>query len=307
MGGGGGGGLSHRNPEETVRRLEQSKRDTENEVYSARASALLDDKLTSFNNRDTAAIQKHLDEILRALGRDVTGSVDLRFAGSVAKHTWVDGLSDIDSLVMLDKCELAEQTPQAAKDYLDRRIKERFPKTEISQGTLAVTVKFADVDVQLLPAVSCEGAVKIPSEDGRSWARIKPQEFTRVLSEVNQAKGNKVVPVVKLAKAIIANLPDPHRISGYHTESLGVEVFRNYDGPLRTKEMLKHFFTEATPRLLRPIVDRTGQSVHVDDALGAPNSTARQVISDAFDRVARKMNKADASETVEVWRDLFGD
>lgn len=274
-------------------------------AFEVKCNDLLSGLLTNFNSRDTGAVRTHISEIERALGKEVEGSIDLEFGGSVAKHTYVDGLSDVDALVVLDNCELATSSPDDAKFYLVNRLQERFPNTEITEGQLAVTVSFSDIDVQLLPAVTCNNTTHIANEAGTDWAPIKPEQFARALTKVNSDNGRKVVPVVKLAKAIIANLPEQQRITGYHAESLAVAIFREYGGPYTLKAMLKHYFNEATRRVLAPILDSTGQSVHVDDSLGSADTVERRNVSAAFARVSRRMGNADAAETLEGWQGLF--
>lgn len=275
------------------------------EAYETSCNAFLRELLVEYNDRNVDAVRIHLDEIEKALGKEVEGSVDLVFGGSVAKRTYVEGLSDVDALVVLDNCELADATPGEAKFYLVNRLQDRFPNTDIVEGQLAVTVKFADIDVQLLPAITCNSTTHIANEAGTGWAPIRPKQFAEALSRVNAEKGGKVVPVVKLAKAIVANLPEPQRVSGYHAESLAVAIFRDYQGPYTLKAMVKHYFGEAARRVLEPIRDSTGQSVHVDDALGPSNSLERRSISSAFARVERRMGNADAAGTLEGWEGLF--
>jgi hypothetical protein len=303
--GGGGGGYFSGDIGPTLRNLRAAQLQTRDEEYEAETNTLLASYLSAFNDRDRDSISRRLEEIKKALEKELDGTVDLKMGGSVSKHTYVDGLSDIDSLVMLDSCELAERSPAEAKDYLAARLSERFPKTEVTEGRLAVTVRFKDMEIQLLPAVSCRDHVKIADETGERWSAIKPREFSSALTRVNQENGGKVVPVVKLAKGIISNLPEKHRISGYHAESLAVALFRTYEGPQQPKEMLKHFFSEGAKRLNEPIRDRTGQSVHVDDYLGETGSLDRRIVSDAFARIGRRMSNADASSSAEVWRALF--
>jgi predicted nucleotidyltransferase len=288
-------------------KLRASDESTENSEYEAHVASLLASQLTAFNDRDDEAIDRHLTEIKRALEKELEDTVDLMFGGSVAKQTYVDGLSDIDSLVILDNCDLAGGTPDEAKEYFARRLRERFPKTKVKEGNLAVTVRFADAEIQLLPAISCERNVKIADSSGHRWSEINPRGFTKVLRETNQRSGKKVIPIIKLAKGIIANLPGKHRISGYHAESLAVEIFKNYNGDLTPKAMLRHYFHESSRRVQQPIRDRTGQSVHVDDYLGASNSLERKIVSDAFDRVSRRMSNADSAGSVEEWSRLFGE
>lgn len=304
---GSGSGYFNHDPKDSMRDLKDSQQRAKNDQYETQCNALLGTYLSNFNDRDNEAISKHLAEIKRALDNELEGTIDLKFGGSISKHTFVNGLSDVDSLIMLDNCELSDQPPSSAKEYLLNRLKERFPNTEITAGKLAVTVKFLDSEIQLLPAVSCRDHVKIADVTGTQWAIIKPKEFAKVLNQVNQEKAGKVVPVIKLVKAIIGNLPEPHRISGYHAESLAVALFRDCTVELKTKAMLKHYFSEGAVRVLQPIKDHTGQSVHVDDSLGGENSLERRIISDAFSRIARRINNADAAGRLEDWRNLLGD
>lgn len=305
--GGGGGDYFKSDPETLRQRLRESEQGTEDTQYEAEVSNVLSALLTQYNDRDREAIDRHLDEIKKALEKDLEGTIDLLFGGSVAKHTYIDGFSDIDSLVILDSCELADGSPEAAKEYFAQQLQERFPKTKVEVGRLAVTIHFSDAVIQLLPAISCENDVKIADRTGVNWSQIKPKEFTGVLSRTNQQVGNKAVPVVKLAKAIIANLPEKQQISGYHAESLAVEIFKNYNGEQKPKAMLEYYFQKASQLLQQPIRDRTGQSVHADDYLGTPNSLERRIVSDAFSRVYRRMNNADNASSIDEWHKLFGD
>jgi hypothetical protein len=167
-------------------------------------------------------------------------------------------------------------------------------------------VRFSDAEIQLLPAISCKNHIKIADKTGRAWSLISPKEFSSAFTRINQQVGRKVVPVIKLAKAIISNLPEKHQISGYHAESLAIDIFKNYKEGLKPKVMLKHFFQAACQRVRKPIIDRTGQSVHVDDYLGPANSLERRIVSDAFDRVYRRLNNADNASSLDEWNKLFG-
>jgi hypothetical protein len=306
VGGSGGGGYFSGDPFKARRAL-AAQDATRDEFYEASCNNALQELLGGLNNRDVDAIATHLGEIKRAIEDELDGTIDLRFGGSVAKHTYVDGLSDVDSLVLLDKCELAAGPPSAAKKFLATRLEEELVGASISTGALAVTVRFPDAEVQLLPAVSCEGAVQIADSGSDQWARIRPRDFSRVLSQVNEEKGRKVVPVIKLAKAIIANFPESTKLTGYHAESLAVAAFRSYAGPLTHKTMLRFFFERGASLVRSPIKDRTGQSVHVDDYLGGEGSLERRIVSDYFARISRRMALADSAQSVDQWKRLFED
>ena len=78
------------------------------------------------------------------------------------------------------------------------------------------------------------------------------------------------MPLVKLAKAVMADFPESYRPSGYHVESVAVEAFARYSGPKNYKAMLHHFFERGSGLVLGPIQDSTGQSLNVDENLGPP-------------------------------------
>jgi predicted RND superfamily exporter protein len=261
--------------------------------------------LADYNNRDVSVIQGHLDTIKSALEQEIDGNVDILYGGSVAKHTYVDGISDIDALVLINKSELKDKSPAEVKKYFFERLQARLPRTQIGQGNLAVTVEFRDSEIQLLPAIRHESGFKIADFTGNNWSAIKPIEFTSLLTGINQNNGGKVVPTIKLAKSIISELPESQRLSGYHVEAIAVEVFQKYQGSKKTKDMLKYFFDEASRQVLRPIRDTTGQSMHVDDYLGSVNSADRNRVSKSLDRISRRMKNADGAQSIDQWRDIL--
>jgi len=304
--GGSGSGYFSSEPGSLIRQIRDSQDATEVESFEVACNSELSGLLSEFNDRNTGAVNTHLDEIANALSKDQESLVRLAFGGSVAKRTYVEGLSDVDCLVYLDNTKMENASPQEAKDYLEQRLKERFPRTPITQGRLAITIQFLDCEIQLLPAKRSGGAIRIPDQTGESWSTVlRPREFAKKLTETNAANGGKVVPVVKLAKAIIANLGDKQKVSGYHAESLAVEAFENYQGLRTPKAMLVHYFKESAQRVMGPIRDSTGQSVHVDEYLGQPSSLERRIVSDAFARVERRMRTADTTQNVGDWLKLF--
>jgi hypothetical protein len=109
-----------------------------------------------------------------------------------------------------------------------------------------------------------------------------------------------------LAKAIIGQLPEAQRLSGYHIESLAIAAFRGYDGVKTPPTMLPVFFERARELVLAPIRDSTGQSVHVDQYLGPAQSELRQITGHLLGRLGRRMRNATAAQSTAQWRALFG-
>lgn len=288
-----------------TRKLRETEAQTKNQQFESEVSGIINSLLADYNNRDIPTIERHLDTIKDALEKEIEGTLNILYGGSVAKHTYVDGLSDIDTLILIDNSELKDKSPAEVKEYFFQRLQSRLPRTEIKEGNLAVTLKFKSVEIQLLPAIRHKSGFKIAYASGSSWSAIKPREFTRLLTEVNQSNSGKVVPTIKLVKSIISGLPENQRLSGYHVEAIAVKVFQKYQGSKTTKDMLQHFFKEAPKRVLKLIQDKTGQSMHIDDYLGSENSSERKRISRSLDRINRRMKNADGAQSIEQWRDIL--
>lgn len=307
MGGGGKIDLPRRiSTEELLRRASSAEQKAS---YENKLNAYFGTLLSNFNNRDTEQIRTHLDTIANALGKDIEGKIDLIYGGSVAKHTYVDGLSDIDILAIINETSLTDASPSFVLKYFAERLQERLPNTDIKIGKLAVTVMFADGhEIQVLPALSTKTGIRILNADGSHWTNIvRPTAFANKLTQVNQSNSRRVVPVIKLFKALNEQLPKDARLSGYHIESLAINAFESYEGRPVYKDMLLHFSEYAVTAVLSPIKDRTGQSLHVDDHLGGAESLERQKVSIALKRTVARMKLADSEASLETWRELMGE
>ncbi|MEQ8229692.1 MAG: CBASS oligonucleotide cyclase [Rhodospirillales bacterium] len=308
-GGGGRDGpfTSDRSPEklkELVRKAEDKAASAE---FEAKLSDNLGELLSGYNGRDTELVTDRLSDLKRVLEGEIEGTLDQLYGGSVAKHTYVDGLSDIDSLVLIDGTDLEDKSPHRVIEKLrNLLVKSNSDDLTITSGKMAVTVEYPDgMQIQLLPALRTDAGLAVPSSRHEGWSSIKPQAFQSALTRRNEECGGKLVPAIKLAKAVIATLPESQRLSGYHIESLAIAAFRGYDGPKTTTAMLPTFFEKAKDLVKAPIRDSTGQSVHVDTYLGGENSQQRQSTSHVLDRLARRMRNATAAGSIDQWLSMF--
>lgn len=311
MGGSGGGGTfgHQRTPEELRNIVRKAEDQTTVAAYEAELSRTLGDLLGAYNSRDIPTVNERLDNIKEAMQGAIAGTFDQLFGGSVAKHTYVDGLSDIDSVVLINDSDLENKSPQLALQRMEAIIRGRLKdEARVEHGRMAVTVTFPDgMVIQLLPAIkSGDLHLHVPSSRRDGWSKINPTTFREALSRRNQECGGKLVPTIKLAKAITGRLPEGQRLSGYHMEALGIAAFKGYKGEMTTSAMLPAFFDRARELVLSPIRDRTGQSVHVDEYLGPANNETRLALSHVLGRIARRMRNATAAGSTAQWRALFG-
>jgi hypothetical protein len=145
---------------------------------------------------------------------------------------------DIDSLVIINATDLQDKSPQAALAHMENSLEGGglADAMSVHHGRMAVTVEYRDgITIQLLPALKdADGRLHVPSSRRDGWSRINLAAFSEALTHHNQQCGNKLIPTIKLAKAINGTLPEAQKLSGYHMESLGIGAFRNFDGEKTT-------------------------------------------------------------------------
>ena len=310
MGGSGGGQFGGYTPGQIRAWIEEEQRNVDIASHEASINGQLADLLIQYNDRDVSLVRNRLQEIQTALESSLETAIELRFGGSVAKHTYVDGLSDVDALAILQDSETKDQTAgEVLDDFASTLGRLLGYEVNVSEGQLAVTITYPDeMAIQILPAVRTPEGVRIPNASGDTWSPvIRPDAFAAKLTEVNQLNNGQLIPVIKLAKAALSDLPDNIRPSGYHMESLAVEAFKNYAGPKTYKAMLHHFLDASSDLVLSPIRDRTGQSLHVDLELGDPNSRPRRTLSGIMYRIAKRMESADRAGATDDWLRAIGE
>ena len=305
MGGSGGGGIySERRVTSLRKAVDEARESAQKERFDSDVNRLLRETLSSFE-RDPDTTQNYLDRITTVL-KDEAEIEQLLFGGSVAKHTYVDGLSDVDALVVLNKKELEGQSPQQVLDLFFETLQNNLTYDTIKsvdKGRMAVTVTHRDgIEIQLLPAVRRDKSIGIPNAKVDGWKYTDPARFQRMLTQANIKMNNLLVPTIKLVKSIIAGLPEQKRLSGYHIEALSIDAVRDYRGPKTAKDTLIHIFEHSSKRVLTPIEDVTHQTNAIDEDLGKANSVQRKIVSDGLASVARRLK---AATTISQWKDTL--
>jgi|HubBroStandDraft_6_1064221.scaffolds.fasta_scaffold00154_18 SMODS domain-containing protein len=303
MGGSGGGGyFRNESPESVKVSLRREEQATANQTFEAEVSAQIGDLLSEYNDRDEDAVRRLLDKVKQSLTAKLEDiSITPVFGGSVRKHTYVNGISDVDALLVLKGDGLFDVPPSDVLDDFEAELGRRFKDANLLRDRMSVTLEEDDLNLQLLPAVRKGKNLLIPSASGEEWSKVQPEAFFRKLTEINDQYGRKVVPTIKIVKGINDTFPEGQKLTGYHIESLAIEAFRDYTGPQNTKAMIEHFFDFAKDGVLSPIRDSTGQSVHVDGYAGSKRSDCRKLMAQNLDRVARRIKNANATHSKDKW------
>ena len=262
--------------------------------------------LFQYKRRNAKAVTRHLKGVCDILRHEDNHVVQTKFGGSVQKGTYVTGLSDVDVLLIVNQSSLKNRPPSKVISYVRDTIERRLPNNPVSSGKLAVTVSYADkTEIQILPAIRANDGFRITKPGSTKWSDVvHPERFAERLIEVNHAKGGRVVPVVKLAKAIADcyTKESSRKISGYHMESLAIDAFSGYEGEIDSMSMLMHFLGHSMKAVMRPVKDSTGQSRFVDDYLGQADSAPRNRASTYFGQMRGKVKSC---STRAEFDDLF--
>jgi hypothetical protein len=293
-------------PDELRRKIREAELTAAEREFSPQLSARLAQLLSRVNDRDDVKLSARLDEIKATLKDELETEFSLKFGGSVAKHTFVDGLSDVDMLLVLKG---KSTTPRTILDRVSGELAQDFgARAKVSTGRMAVTLTYPDKDeIQLVPAVRIEKQLHVPRWSKNEWSPIDPDKFRKGLTKRNLDCGQKLIPVIKLAKSINGTFPEDQRLSGYHIESMAISAFKKFSGPKTVDKMLPHFFQRMAELVKSPMRDSTGQSVHVDANLGKANSESRIRLSRVLDRIARKMENATAAQSLTQWNAILGE
>ena len=264
--------------------------------------------LRDYNDRDTEAINRHIQVLRDALEQTNYDVLPTRLGGSVSRHTYVDGLSDIDVLARINDSTYSGQSPKVVIQRMAELIQQRLPHTKVRHGDLAVTVEYSDgIEIQVLPAIRTKDGYRIANPSPNEWSGvIHPERFANKLTKVNQARSGQVIPAVKLTKALAHHFirSDADKISGYHIESLAIEAFRNYQGPTDLKSMVHRLTDYSSTAVHQPIRDPSGQSRYVDDYMGAQGSKARQRAAANFRKMRDSINNCKSQADIDNLFDI---
>ena len=271
--------------------------------YDNDVNGWLRGKLKEYNKRPVEDISRHIDHLRDTLEWADDDVVRPLFGGSVHKHTYVNGLSDIDVLMTINDSAMSGMGPQDAIAHMENLIGERLPRTDVSSGDMAITVRYSDgIKIQLLPAIRGKDGVRVADPGTNRWSTVvRPDRFAKKLTEVNQANKGNVIPTIKLVKGLQVGVirNEKERISGYHMESLAIEAFQNYSGPHDLRSMVIRFCDFASGAVMNPIKDSTGQSRHVDGQLGEAGSGLRKRAANHFRSMLNRFSRCESGDDLD--------
>lgn len=301
-----GGSISK---ESIEREIENALTNTKKLEFETEVNDRIKEALSGYNERDTELVNERLNEIKELLSEYLDTSIDIRRGGSWKKHTYVDGLSDVDCLFILNSSEFSGESPQDLLNQFKGLLQTKLGnKASVERGNLSLKITYENgPDLQILPALKNDKGLRIPSGEHDGWSKIiNPEKFANQLTETNKRLNGNVIPVIKMAKGAVIGTELNPDMKGYHVEALAVEIFQGYQGEQTKKAMLEHFFLKASEMVKTPIKEISGQSQYVDDYLGDPGSRERDKVSRYLKSMSDGLTKANMNFSADDWFKTIG-
>ena len=242
-------------------------------------------------------IEKHMqyrNEAEAALNEGIDGSVDIVHAGSVAKGTYVEGISDVDNHVRINGTSLENKRPAEVKAYIRQQLSKLPNVKSVTETSKTVTVIYKDgTEMQYVPVIKTKNGYRVA--DGNRWSNVVYENrFRRDFQRTNKKCGGRLTSLIRILKTDNASDPKSQRMSGHHIEVMANRIFKQAPAS-KTKTLMSmygYYQQHASRHIRHRMRDVTGQYTYVDKrSLGGPDSESRRALSRRFASRARRMNR----------------
>jgi hypothetical protein len=157
-------------------------------------------EVTDLQERTVSTRQQDVRGVLEAR----MNILDTFLTGSYRRSTMIRPLSkaDVDIFIVLDPSYYDSTTPAQLLDQVKGVLKERYKTPAISRNGQAVTIRFSDFEVDVVPGFYREGGgFVIPDAARTVWIETDPQRHVEIWTAANKAHSGALVPAIKMVKA----------------------------------------------------------------------------------------------------------
>jgi hypothetical protein len=252
----------------------------------------------------------HQRNVRHAIENDLS-ITDSFLTGSYMRSTLIAPLkeADIDVVVVLDSSYF-DSDARTTLDTVRRVLLKTYRTPVISRNGHAVTVRFSDFHVDVVPTFRREGGgYFIPSSSDNSWIATDPKKHVRLSSSRDTVHGGHLVPLIKMIKGWNRNANRQFR--SFHLEVLAWEVFSQVTISSFSSGV-RYFFDKAQPYMVQELPDPAGYGGDVAAYIGSREQvrTAILRLDTALWRALKAEEFAAANRIGSAfgqWRKIFGD
>ncbi|MDD5750461.1 MAG: CBASS oligonucleotide cyclase [Candidatus Pacebacteria bacterium] len=245
--------------------------------------------------------------------------LDSFLTGSYSRSTMIAPLkeADVDIFVVLDSKYFhhynnGQNGGQAGLlDLLKRTLRKTYTETpDISRNGQAVTIRFTDFMVDVVPAFNRQGGgYLIPNSVSQSWISTDPKKHVEIVTNSNKVHNGDFVPLVKMIKAWNKNNNKYFR--SFHLEVLALSILNNVtisDYPSGTR----FFFDKARDLITKQNPDPAGYGSDVGGYINTQEKIQEAVAKFelAYNRAIKAEDYASrgyVKDAIEMWIKIFGD
>src|SRR5258708_6416027 len=188
-------------------------------------------EITGLQSETVSNRQKNVREVLD----NELDVLETFLSGSYARSTMISPLkeADVDIIAVLDpkyyrNYQNGEKNGQAGLlDLVKRTLKKTYTSTpDISRDGQAVTIRFTDFVVDVVPAFNRQGGGYIIANSiTKSWIETDPQKHVELISASNKVHGGDLVPLIKMIKSWNRN--NNKHFNSFHLEVLALQILNN--------------------------------------------------------------------------------
>lgn len=245
-----------------------------------------------------------------AVAKEMTVLTDF-VTGSYQRSTMIAPLSDadVDVFVVLDPKYYESSGQASLLDKVKRSIEKTYNDTKISRAGQAVTVKFSDFYVDVVPGFHRSGGgFLIPDAPGKRWIGTDPTKHVDLWAALNKKQNGLFVPLIKMLKQW--NRRHSGLFRSFHLETLAYDILQNVTIS-NYPSGCRYVLDKARDKLLY-VADPAGYGGNVgsymdtqqkrDDAKARLNSAYEKAVeAEAFEKNGK------TSQAFDKWRVIFGD
>lgn len=271
-------------------------------------------QITDLQTETVSTRQKNVRSVLEA-GLSVN---DAFLTGSYSRNTMIAPLSDadVDIFAVLDVKYYYHYNGQnggqsGLLDLVKKTLRKTYTRTpDISRNGQAVTIRFEDFKVDVVPAFYRQGGgFLIPNSISQSWIPTDPKKHVDIMSTSNMAHNGDMVPLVKMIKGWNKNIGS--FFMSFHLETLALSILNNVTISNFSSGM-RFYFDKGKDLVSKQNSDPAGFGGDV----GAYLST-REKINNAVGKFQLAYERAVKAEeydsrgfvrdAFEMWEKIFGD
>ncbi len=271
-------------------------------------------EISGLQESGVSARQQHVRQVVSS-GLTIHDSF---LTGSYSRSTMIAPLSeaDLDVFFVLGASyfhdyEKQNGGPAGLLELMKRTLRKTYTQTpDISRNGQAVTIRFADYAVDVVPGFNRQGGgYLIPNSISQSWISTNPKAHVEISARANDAHNGDFVPLVKMIKGW--NRIIGRAFGSFHLEVMAFMIMNGVtisDFP----SGMRYFFDKARDLVRQQNPDPAGYGGDVGSYINTQDKIQQAVskFQVAFDYAVRAEDfgrRGHVRDSIETWRKVFGD